>query len=75
MYGARVHQAVSESGDTESGITIHYVNEHYNEGDIIFQTSCSIRAGENPKSIAHKAHQLEYEYYPKVIEEVLNKLG
>jgi phosphoribosylglycinamide formyltransferase-1 len=73
MYGARVHQAVSESGDTESGITIHYVNEHYDEGDIIFQASCSIRAGENPESIAHKVHQLEYEYYPKVIEEVLNK--
>ena len=74
MYGAKVHQAVSESGDTESGITIHYVNEHYDDGDIIFQASCSIRAGENPVSIAHKVHQLEYEYYPKVIEEVLNKL-
>ena len=74
MYGSKVHQAVSESGDVESGITIHYVNEHYDQGDIIFQTSCQIKAGENPESIAQKVHQLEYEYYPKVIEEVLNKL-
>lgn len=70
MYGMKVHQAVINSGDTESGITIHRVNEKYDEGEILFQAKCSIEASETPESLASKVHELEYLYYPKVIEEV-----
>jgi len=68
MYGMRVHEAVIASGDTESGITIHEVNQHYDEGNIIFQAKCNIVAGETPDSLAEKIHMLEYKYYPEVIE-------
>lgn len=71
MYGDFVHQAVSEAGEIETGITIHMVNEKYDEGDIIFQKQIDIEAGENPEQIAKKVHQLEYEYFPKVIGELL----
>lgn len=73
MYGNRVHQAVSVAGETESGITIHYVNESYDEGDIVFQKKTAINFGELPEIIAQKIHQLEYEHYPQVIEEVLKR--
>ncbi len=71
MYGDFVHQAVSEAGEIETGISIHYVNEAYDEGDIIFQKKVSIQSGENPESIAHQVHALEYAYYPRIIEKVL----
>ncbi|RLD38514.1 MAG: phosphoribosylglycinamide formyltransferase [Bacteroidetes bacterium] len=71
MYGDYVHQAVSAAGETESGISIHYVNQSYDEGDIIFQKTVNIKAGENPEKIAEKVHALEYEYFPKVIEQVI----
>lgn len=72
MYGARVHQAVKAANKQETGITIHYVNPHYDEGDIIFQTSCSLSDNDTPDTIAAKVHKLEYEFYPKVIEQLLN---
>lgn len=71
MYGDRVHQSVVESGETESGITIHYVNEHYDEGAIIFQAKCPVNAGDTPDDVAAKVHALEYEHFPKVIEQLL----
>lgn len=70
MYGHHVHEAVAASGDTESGITIHYVNEHYDEGNIIFQAKCSVLPTDTPETIAEKVHALEYEYFPKVIAEI-----
>jgi len=73
MYGIKVHQAVSETGDTESGITIHYVNSNYDEGSIIFQTTCPVLASDTPEMIAEKVHALEYEYFPKVIEDIWGK--
>ena len=71
MYGERVHQAVKDSGDTLSGISIHYVDEHYDEGQIIFQATCEVTPDDTPETIAHKVHKLEYEHYPKIIEKLL----
>lgn len=74
MYGMYVHQAVIDSGDSESGISIHYVNEKYDEGKIIFQAKCKVTEEDTPESLAQKIHQLEYDYFPKVIEElIINK--
>ena len=72
MYGDRVHQAVKESQETETGITIHYVNENYDEGAIIFQAKTKVDPSDTPETIAQKVHQLEYEHFPKVIEKVLS---
>jgi phosphoribosylglycinamide formyltransferase-1 len=74
MYGERVHEAVIASHDKESGITVHYVNKLYDEGDIIFQTRCSIDPDDTPATLAAKVHALEYEYFPRIIEELVNKL-
>lgn len=71
MYGSRVHEAVLENGESETGITIHYVNEAYDEGAIIFQERISITPGDTAQQVAAKVHQLEYQNYPKVIEELL----
>ncbi len=71
MFGDRVHKAVIESGDNESGISIHYVNEKYDEGQIIFQGKCEITKEDTPDTLAQKVHALEYEYFPQVIENVL----
>jgi len=71
MYGEKVHQAVISSGEKRTGISIHYVNEHYDEGQIIFQESFEIEPGATPESIAQKVHKLEYEHFPKVIEKVV----
>lgn len=71
MYGSRVHQAVIESGDRESGITIHYVNRMYDEGQIIFQAKCPVEPGDDASSLAEKIHRLEYEHFPKVIENLI----
>ena len=71
MYGSRVHEAVLEAGDTESGITIHYINEHYDEGAIILQARCPVMPDDTPDTLATRVHRLEYEHYPKVIEELL----
>ncbi len=71
MYGLKVHRAVIENKEKESGITIHYVNEQYDEGEIIYQHKCEVSVDETPESLAEKIHKLEYEHYPKVIEEML----
>lgn len=68
MYGDKVHQAVVQSGESESGITIHYVNENYDEGNIIFQAKCPVNASDNADDVASKVHALEYEHFPKVID-------
>ncbi len=74
MYGSRVHKAVIEAGESESGITIHYVNPEYDEGDIIFQAQCKIDSDESPDSLAAKIHELEYEFFPNVVENLLKEL-
>tara|TARA_R110001583_G_scaffold69601_9_gene197223 strand:- start:1391 stop:1966 length:576 start_codon:yes stop_codon:yes gene_type:complete len=71
MYGDNVHKAVKENKDSVSGITIHYVNEHYDEGAIIQQVETKILPNDTPDDIAAKVHALEYEYFPKVIEQLL----
>ena len=71
MYGDRVHQAVVAAEEKESGITIHYINEHYDEGDIIFQATCPVLPSDTPDDLAAKVHQLEYMHFPAVIESLL----
>ena len=73
MYGVHVHEAVLAAGEQSSGITIHYVDEHYDHGDVIFQTECDIDPNETPQSLASKVHQLEHQYYPVVIEQEIEK--
>lgn len=70
MYGHFVHEAVIEAGETESGITIHYIDENYDEGGIIFQATCPIVPSDTPDDLSSKVHQLEYEHFPKVIEQI-----
>lgn len=72
MYGMNVHKAVIDAGEKESGITIHYLNEEYDKGEIILQKKCKVEENETPDSLAEKVHQLEYEWYPKTIEQLLN---
>ena len=72
MYGMHVHRAVKEAGETLTGITIHYINEHYDEGMIIAQYNCPVEADDTPETIAQKVHRLEYRYYPLVIEQLLS---
>ena len=71
MYGDRVHEAVVAAGEKESGITIHYINEHYDEGNAIFQATCPVLPTDSPDDVAKKVHALEYEHFPQVIEQVL----
>ena len=71
MYGDRVHEAVIAAGEKESGITIHYTNEHYDEGAIICQVKCPVLPEDTPEELAQRIHVLEYEAYPKVIERLL----
>ncbi len=75
MYGTKVHEAVKENGETETGITIHYVNENYDEGGIIHQAKTNISPHDTPKQIAEKVQALEYEHFPKVLENILLKNG
>ena len=71
MFGMHVHEAVVAAGEKESGITIHYINEHYDEGAIIFQATCPVIPTDTPEEVATKVHALEYAHYPHIIEEVL----
>jgi phosphoribosylglycinamide formyltransferase-1 len=73
MYGNYVHEAVIRNKEKESGISVHYVNERYDAGDIIFQAKCAVDPGDNPQTLAEKVHKLEYEHYPRVIEGLLLK--
>jgi phosphoribosylglycinamide formyltransferase-1 len=68
MYGHHVHEAVKAAGETETGITIHLVNEHYDEGKILFQASTAVTSSDTPETIANKVHALEYQHYPEQIE-------
>lgn len=71
MYGMHVHNAVVENKEKQTGITIHYVNENYDEGAIIFQKSFEVLESDTPDDVAQKIHVLEYEYFPKVIEKAI----
>ncbi|MBL4753087.1 MAG: phosphoribosylglycinamide formyltransferase [Flavobacteriales bacterium] len=71
MYGSHVHEAVISAGEKKSGITIHYVNEHYDEGAIIVQATCEVTPEDTPESLAEKIHQLEHQHFPRVIEGVI----
>jgi len=71
MYGIHVHQAVIDAGEKQSGITIHYVNEHFDEGEHIFQAKCEITAEDTPETLAQKIHQLEHKHFPRIVEQVL----
>ncbi|MFV1448989.1 phosphoribosylglycinamide formyltransferase [Maribacter sp. HS] len=73
MYGMHVHNAVKEAKETETGITIHYVNAHYDEGATIQQVKTIVNPKDSPEDIASKVHLLEYEFFPKVIDELLSK--
>jgi phosphoribosylglycinamide formyltransferase-1 len=73
MYGDNVHKAVVESEESESGITIHYINENYDEGDIIFQAKCPVLSGDTYEDVAKKVHTLEYTHFPVIIEKVLSE--
>ncbi len=73
MYGMHVHEAVINNKESKSGITIHLVNEHYDEGEILFQQECEVGKGDTPETLAKKIHQLEHENYPKVVEKLLLK--
>lgn len=74
MYGHHVHEAVKTAGETETGITIHFVNEHYDEGDIVFQARCPISPDDSPADIALNVLRLEHEHFPQVIENLLSPL-
>lgn len=71
MYGHHVHEAVKAAGEPESGMTIHFVNEHYDEGDIIFQASCKLSPEDTSEEIAQKVLRLEHKHYPETIEKVI----
>ncbi|MBV9963381.1 MAG: phosphoribosylglycinamide formyltransferase [Parafilimonas sp.] len=73
MYGNFVHEAVLSAKEKESGITIHFVDEFYDNGKTIFQTICPVYANDTTETLAKRIHQLEYEYFPKVIEELIVK--
>jgi phosphoribosylglycinamide formyltransferase-1 len=73
MYGMHVHKAVVENKESETGITIHYVNENYDEGNIIFQKSIPLSGNETPEEVADKIHELEQTHFPIIIEKILNQ--
>ena len=74
MYGMNVHEQVVATKETETGITIHYVNEHYDDGPAILQAKVPVLTTDSPEDVANKVHQLEYEYFPKAILEVVRKV-
>lgn len=74
MYGSKVHEAVIAAGETESGITIHYVDEHYDNGDVIFQAVCPVLKNDTPDTLAERIHKLEHENFARVIEQCLEKI-
>lgn len=71
MYGMKVHQAVVDNREKESGISIHFVNEKYDDGKIIFQAKCIVDENDSAEDVAKKVHELEYRYFPEVVEKVL----
>ena len=75
MYGHHVHEAVLAAGETQSGITIHLVNERYDSGDILFQATVPVSPDDTPDSLAEKIHTLEHRHFPTVIEQTIQQLG
>jgi len=75
MYGANVHNAVIEAQEKESGITIHFVNEEYDKGEIILQAKCDVSANDTIETLAEKIHQLEYEFLPKAVDKVISEIN
>tara|TARA_B110000114_G_scaffold32175_1_gene33299 strand:+ start:789 stop:1367 length:579 start_codon:yes stop_codon:yes gene_type:complete len=75
MYGANIHKAVIKNKELESGISIHFVNQNYDEGKIILQKKCSISANESVETLIHKIHKLEHNYFPVAIEKTIKKLS
>lgn len=73
MYGHHVHEAVINAGETESGISIHVVNEHFDEGQVIFQAKCPVFQGDTPDTLATRIHELEHTHFPKIIESYILK--
>ncbi|MGD2004621.1 MAG: phosphoribosylglycinamide formyltransferase [Flavobacteriaceae bacterium] len=71
MYGLQVHKAVKQNKETESGISIHYVNSHYDEGQLLFQARVTLTLEDTPQTIAQKVQALEYKHFPKIIEQLL----
>ena len=74
MYGSNIHKAVIKNKELESGISIHFVNQNYDEGKIILQKKCSISANESVETLIHKIHKLEHNYFPIAIEKTIKKL-
>ena len=74
MYGSHVHEAVVATKEKKSGITIHYVNENYDEGQIIFQAECEILPTDTPDDVAEKVHALEYKFFPEIIERIISSI-
>lgn len=74
MYGMHVHEAVIKNKEPKSGISIHYVNEKYDEGAIIFQAETPVFENDTPESLAERIHKLEYEYFPQIVEKILLNL-
>lgn len=74
MYGMKVHETVIQNKETESGITIHLIDEEYDKGSILLQVKCPIQTDDTPESLAQKIHKLEYAYYPRVVSEYIEKL-
>lgn len=72
MYGMHVHEAVVAAKEEQTGISIHYVNEFYDEGTLIFQAACPVLPSDSPEEVAAKVHTLEYAHFPQVIEQVLS---
>lgn len=73
MYGEHVHRAVLEAGESHSGISIHYVNEHYDEGALIFQATCPVLPNDTPEKLANRIHTLEHRYFPAVVASEVRK--
>ena len=73
MYGMNVHNAVVANGDRETGITVHMVNEEYDKGDIVFQAKCTVDKNDGPEDVASKVHVLEYEHFPRIIDQLIRK--
>ena len=74
MYGRRVHEAVLAAQERETGVSIHLVNENFDEGEIIYQSKCTVEKNDDLEKLAYKVHQLEHIHYPKIIEDLLKKL-
>ncbi|MBK8340390.1 MAG: phosphoribosylglycinamide formyltransferase [Flavobacteriales bacterium] len=75
MYGHHVHRAVIAAGEKESGITIHYVNERYDEGEHLLQVKCAVLPNDTPDTLAERIHKLEHLHYPGVVESVISAIG